>query len=199
MFLRWYAHPRLWKFSALLMGAISLASCGNRASATPTPSSVSPTATTAATAPAVASVTPTPTSPPPGMDNVIPRPASEQATGGSFSLSADTGIYVEPATDELKAIGQYLADHLNPATGYALKVQGANEAPARGNITLSLTGADPALGAEPASPATTAGGSSRSHSLRARAASACSRSSAESAATPRARRIACLASADVVW
>ena len=50
-----------------------------------------------------------------------------------------------------------------------------------------------------ASPATTAGGSSRSHWLRANAASACSRSADESAATPRARRIDCLASTDVVW
>ena len=145
MFLRWYAHPRLWKFSALVMGAVSLASCGNRASATPAAPSASPTATTA---PAVASVNPTPTSPPPGMDNVIPRPASVQATGGSFSLTADTVIYVEPATDELKAIGQYLADHLNPASGLAIQVQAAGTAPAKGSISLSLTGADPALGDE---------------------------------------------------
>ena len=86
--------------------------------------------------------------PPPSMDNVIPRPASEVATGGTFRLSADTGIYVDPASDELKAIGQYLADHLNPATGYAIKLQGTNEAPARSSIALSLTGADPALGDE---------------------------------------------------
>jgi hexosaminidase len=69
------------------------------------------------------------------------------ATGGAFRLSADTNIYVEPATDEVKAIGQYLADHLNPATGYALKVQAATEPPATG-IYLSLSGADPALGPE---------------------------------------------------
>ena len=65
-----------------------------------------------------------------------------------FVCRLDTGIYVEPATDESKAIGQYLADHLNPATGYALKVQAAYGAPARGSITLSLSGADPALGPE---------------------------------------------------
>jgi hexosaminidase len=85
---------------------------------------------------------------PTAMDTVIPRPASEVSTGGVFRLSPETGIYVEPATDELKAIGQYLADHLNPATGYALQVQGATGAPARGGISLSLGGADPALGSE---------------------------------------------------
>ena len=91
----------------------------------------------------------TPQTPPPGMDNVIPRPVSVVATGGTFSLSADTGIYVEPATDEIKAIGQYLADHLNPATGYAHQGTGLRtSAPARGSITLSLSGADPALGEE---------------------------------------------------
>jgi len=45
------------------------------------------------------------------------------------------------------AIGQYLADHINPASGYALKVQAANGAPAKG-ISLSLSAADPALGPE---------------------------------------------------
>jgi len=85
---------------------------------------------------------------PPSMDTVIPRPATELATGGIFRLSAGTAIYVDPAADEVKAIGQYLADHLNPATGYAIKVQDATGAPAMSSITLSLGGADPALGAE---------------------------------------------------
>ena len=81
------------------------------------------------------------------MDTVIPRPVSVIPAGGSFRLSAGTGIHVEPATDDLKAIGQYLADHLNPATGFAIKVEGTNEAPASG-IYLSLGVADPALGNE---------------------------------------------------
>jgi len=82
------------------------------------------------------------------MDNVIPRPVSVVATGGTFNLSADTGIYVEPATGKLKAIGQYLADQLNPASGYAIQVEGTSGAPAMGSISLSLTGADPTLGDE---------------------------------------------------
>jgi hexosaminidase len=82
------------------------------------------------------------------MGNVIPRPVSEVPTRGNFILSADTGIYVEPATDEVKAIGQYLADHLTPSTGYAIQVQATNGAPVKRSIYLSLTGADPALGDE---------------------------------------------------
>ena len=148
MLFRSFAYPRLWKISALLMGAVSLASCGNRVSATPTGAAASPIPATATTAPATATLEPTATTPPPGMDNVIPRPASEQPAGASFSLTAQTGIYVEPATDELKAIGQYLADHLNPASGYAIQVQAAGATPARGSISLSLSGADPALGDE---------------------------------------------------
>jgi len=142
---RWSSHSHLWRLSGLLVGAIVLGACGNPASSTPAPLPVNPTASTV---PATATSQPTPQTPPTGINNVIPKPASVVATGGTFSLSAGSGIYVEPATDEIKAIGQYLADHINPATGYALKVQAANGAPARGSIYLSLSGADPAQGAE---------------------------------------------------
>jgi hexosaminidase len=107
------------------------------------------TVTLAEQAPVEMTITKVPShNPPPSMDNIIPRPVSELATGGTFSLSADTGIYVEPDTDETEAIGRYLADHLNPSTGYAIQVRAANGAPARGSITLTLAGADPALGDE---------------------------------------------------
>ena len=150
-------HVRLWQLSALFLGTVSLVSCGNPATLVPAASAVSVTRATAPSAGGItAAATATPTiaveatlqPPPPGMDTVIPRPASEVATGGTFSLSAEAGIYVEPATDELKAIGQYLADHLNPSTGYAIQVQGTDGAPTRGSITLRLGGADPALGDE---------------------------------------------------
>ena len=36
------------------------------------------------------------------------------------SRSRPAGIYVEPGTPEMLAMGQYLADKLKPATGYAL-------------------------------------------------------------------------------
>ncbi len=140
MFFRWYPHSHLWQISAFFLGAITLASCGN-----PAPS---PAVMPASTVPATATTQITPQNPPPSMETVIPRPVSEVPTGGTFVLSAGTGIYVESATDETRAIGQYLADHLNPSTGYAIKVQAANGEPAKGNIYLTLTGADPALGDE---------------------------------------------------
>jgi len=145
----WFSHAHLWQISVLLLGMIPLVACANPVPLTPAPSQASPaTPTTPAAVTLTASVAATPQTPPPGMDTVIPRPVSVVATGGTFSLSADSVIYIEPVTDEVKAIGQYLADHLNPATGYAIQVQGTNDAPASGNIHLSLTGADPALGNE---------------------------------------------------
>jgi hexosaminidase len=89
-----------------------------------------------------------PQNPAPLPVNIIPGPVSEVATGGTFVLTSQAGITVEPATDEVKAIGQYLADRINLATGYGTKVQGTEIVPAMGNIYLTLTGADPALGDE---------------------------------------------------
>jgi hexosaminidase len=99
---------------------------------------------------AAPAVTPAPATPAPipSPIDVIPRPVSVSAGSGNFILASTTGIYVQPGTDEAMAVGQYLADHLRPATGYSLPVRAASGAPAGGNITLTLTGADPALGPE---------------------------------------------------
>jgi hexosaminidase len=82
------------------------------------------------------------------MANLIPKPVSITPTGGVFSLSPATTIYIEPNTGELTAIGQYLADRLNPATGYHLQVLPAAGAPTTGNIYLTTAAGDPALGEE---------------------------------------------------
>jgi hexosaminidase len=138
-----HPHSCLWQICAVFLGAIALVSCGN-----PAPSAVVVTRVPASTTTMVSMQTATQPNPLPMPANIIPRPASQVAAVGSFVLSADTGIYVEPATDEVKAIGQYLADHLTPATGYALKVQGTSADSTGGNISLTLVGADPALGDE---------------------------------------------------
>ncbi len=92
--------------------------------------------------------TPSPTPTPPSLETVIPRPVSVQPAGGIFNLTAQSGIYVEAHTDETLAIGKYLAGKLGPSTGYKLLVQAATSQPGKGNIILSLEGADPSLGAE---------------------------------------------------
>ena len=99
---------------------------------------------------------PTPTPTPPTdtstpaltMGGIIPMPASVTATGGTFTLTATANIYVEPGTAEMTAIGQYLADKLNPATGYGMQVLTATGAPTEGSIYLTTVGGDPALGEE---------------------------------------------------
>jgi len=58
-------------------------------------------------------------------------------------------IFVSPATPEVKAVGQYLTDLLNPATGYDISVEVAQtEHPSRGSIFLTLNNPDTSLGEE---------------------------------------------------
>ena len=82
------------------------------------------------------------------LHNVIPAPAAVQPGGGIFTLVDPTPIYVDPASDEVKTIGQYLADHMKPATGYSLPVLPAAGTLLPGRITLTTSGADSSLGAE---------------------------------------------------
>jgi hexosaminidase len=124
-------------YIALLCCLLALAAC--RAPALPNP--LAPSASDRA-APGGASERRT------RLDTVIPRPVAATATGGTFTLAADTQIYVHPAGDELIAIGQALAERLRPATGYALPVLPAEGAPTAGNIYLTTSDADEGLGAE---------------------------------------------------
>ena len=81
------------------------------------------------------------------MGNLIPMPVFVKSTGGLFTLTAGAGIYVEADVPEIAGIGQYLADKLNPATGFTLKVRKIEDSPSSGNIYLML-GTDSALGEE---------------------------------------------------
>ncbi|HEY8936356.1 MAG TPA: beta-N-acetylhexosaminidase [Cyclobacteriaceae bacterium] len=80
-------------------------------------------------------------------ENIIPKPTSVTADGSSFSLTDDTNIYIEGDNKELKDVGQYLADILNPSTGFNVEVKSTTGAPASGNIYLALA-TDPSLGDE---------------------------------------------------
>ena len=82
------------------------------------------------------------------MENLIPLPSSVNSTGGIFELKRGAKIQVSPATPELRAIAQYLAERLNPATGFGIPVVAGKGAAAKGAISLSTVGGRAALGEE---------------------------------------------------
>jgi len=80
--------------------------------------------------------------------NVIPKPVSITPAGGSFTLTDRSDIYVQGESPELLQIGQYLADRLNPSTGFGLEVKTTKKDLVRGKIHLVLSDNDPELGDE---------------------------------------------------
>jgi len=81
-------------------------------------------------------------------ESIIPKPVSITATGESFALNEKSSIFVRGEADEMIQIGQYLADKLNPVTGFATKVKTTSAEPRSGNIYLSLSDQDNKLGDE---------------------------------------------------
>ncbi|MBI4674741.1 MAG: beta-N-acetylhexosaminidase [Chloroflexi bacterium] len=81
------------------------------------------------------------------MDNLSPKPAFAAPTGEKFILSPTAQILVESPMPELLRLGNFLADALRDATGYALPVSVKRAAETRNNISLALD-ADATLGAE---------------------------------------------------
>jgi len=90
----------------------------------------------------------TPSGPPTDLtkEAIIPKPTSVIATGGRFILTDNSNIFV--ATEELLPLGKYLADKLNPSTGFDLQASSSKEEPESGNIYLTTNGADATLGEE---------------------------------------------------
>ncbi len=82
------------------------------------------------------------------MNPIIPLPVSITETGDVFILSSDTTIVVDPASDELAAIGTYLAQWLGATAGTDVPVLPADGALPAGAIRLTTAGPDPAQGDE---------------------------------------------------
>jgi len=82
------------------------------------------------------------------MEPLIPIPVSLQASGSSFTLGDDSGIYVQGTSAEIKNVGDILASYLRPSTGFSLKVQSSDTWPGSGNIYLNLDAKDDELGEE---------------------------------------------------
>jgi len=81
-------------------------------------------------------------------ENLIPKPVSVNNQRGAFDLTDQTDIYVQGESPELKQIGQYLADKLNPSTKLGIEVKTTTDSPAPGNIFISISVNNAELGDE---------------------------------------------------
>ncbi len=80
--------------------------------------------------------------------SLIPKPVSITSTDGHFSLTSKSIISYSNQDKELKRLGDFLAERLRPATGFALTVQPTGSKQIVGNISISLSSGDPLLGDE---------------------------------------------------
>lgn len=80
--------------------------------------------------------------------SIIPKPVSVTATGSSFQISEQTGIFYKGASEELNKIGLFLADIIRPSTGYDIQVQSSDGPPKAGNFYFTLDGDATLLGDE---------------------------------------------------
>jgi hexosaminidase len=80
-------------------------------------------------------------------ETIIPKPVSVTATGKSFSLTAETIIYVAAGNDELLSVAQRLASQINSFTGFTNKIEVSAGVPETG-LYLSIVGDDKELGEE---------------------------------------------------
>ncbi|WP_319956154.1 family 20 glycosylhydrolase [Micromonospora yasonensis] len=79
---------------------------------------------------------------------MIPEPTSMSIEPGrSFQVTARTSVVVD-GSEEALAIGEYLAELLRPATGYAVPTSRFNETPAAHAIMLRITDDDGSFGPE---------------------------------------------------
>jgi hexosaminidase len=81
-------------------------------------------------------------------ESLIPKPVSLTATGDFFTLKEGTIIYIQGEADEVKQIGQFMADRLKIATGFKIDVKSISETPQSGNIYLTISGGDKKNGDE---------------------------------------------------
>lgn len=77
--------------------------------------------------------------------SVIPIPVSVEATGGVFSITEETVVYV--SEDNLNEVANYLVNKLAPATGFQMKTEVAQSTPTKG-IYLNSNANNEQLGSE---------------------------------------------------
>jgi hexosaminidase len=81
--------------------------------------------------------------------SIIPAPASLSVSGGApFALTDSTQIVVDASDDAAVRVGEALAAHMRPATGFALPVTRMGGEPSRHTILLRLDAARSDVGDE---------------------------------------------------
>ena len=80
--------------------------------------------------------------------SLIPKPVSVIPANGTFSLTDKSAIFISGESAEIKMIGQYLADKVNPATGLKIEVKSVTGNQSAGNIYLAVSANDAQLGDE---------------------------------------------------
>jgi N-acetyl-beta-hexosaminidase len=87
--------------------------------------------------------------PAPSETEIIPRPVTAEATGGSFNLQSNTQILIEQAHSGVAEAGQLLTEILNTPTGFSYSTSTTTApTPSANQILLTTVGSDPALGDE---------------------------------------------------
>ena len=81
------------------------------------------------------------------MQNLIPFPASITPGQGTYTLGSDAAIFVQSDREEIRLVGQFLADCFRPTTGFELPLLSAEVASA-GGILLTTDRAGTNLGEE---------------------------------------------------
>ena len=82
------------------------------------------------------------------LESVIPKIASFQPTNGKLALGEGTVVSTRLEDPEQRAIAEYLAASLRPATGLPLAVTALQPAATPGAIRLATSEEDPSLGEE---------------------------------------------------
>ena len=78
---------------------------------------------------------------------IVPKPLQMQEGQGTYALSEGTAIYVKPSTPKMRAIGNYLADLVAPASGLKPAVK-SPWFPKSSGIVLRLEASQKDLGEE---------------------------------------------------
>jgi hexosaminidase len=79
---------------------------------------------------------------------LIPKPVSVKPGNDFFELKNNAIIKIADGNPELQKVAQYLAERLNPATGYNVTVQSTGDAPTANCILLETNASDEQLGKE---------------------------------------------------